>query len=180
MTILIDIDDTVWDLITPWVNEMNRLYGTSVDASDIKDWDLSKVFSTVSYEQRIYPLTQEYFWDSVHPYTDAVMYINQLVEDGHEIYFVTSTHYKNIEYKVKKLDKLFPFIFYDRLIVAKNKHMIMGDVLIDDYIANLDKNRRYNILFNSAYSRNIDFTKDGWFTKCANWKEVYDFIKKIS
>ena len=180
MTILIDIDDTVWDLLTPWVTELNRLYKTNVNISDIKEWDLSKAFSMLSSDQIRYPLLQKYFWDLVHPYTDAIIYINKLVEDGHDIYFVTSTHYKNIEYKISKLEGLFSFNFYDKFIVAKNKHMIMGDILIDDYINNLDKNRRYNILFGNVYNKDKDYSEYNWIIRCTNWKEVYDFIEKIS
>lgn len=44
---------------------------------------------------------------------------------------------------------------YKNLIIAYNKGMIIGDVLIDDYINNLSSFRGKRILLNKSYNNNV-------------------------
>ena len=44
LTILVDMDDTLEDLCTHWVQYLNEKYGTVVTTDDIKDWHIAKCF----------------------------------------------------------------------------------------------------------------------------------------
>ena len=46
LTILIDMDDTLEDLLGAWVSYLNTQYGTNVHKEDIRQWDISCLLYT--------------------------------------------------------------------------------------------------------------------------------------
>lgn len=50
ITLLVDMDDTIEDLLPAWVDWINRSYGTSVDSNDITGWDVKEFFPSLSRE----------------------------------------------------------------------------------------------------------------------------------
>lgn len=76
--ILIDMDDTLEDLLESWVAELNKMYGTNVNHEDIDDWDIGLFFPTLTRFQIFEPLFTCDFWDSVKPKEDAVKYVKSL------------------------------------------------------------------------------------------------------
>ena len=51
LTILVDMDDTIADLLGAWVEMLNRRYGTQVSPEDISSWDIAKSFPSLTREQ---------------------------------------------------------------------------------------------------------------------------------
>ena len=174
MIILIDCDDTIWNLCDAWVKWLNSHYGTSVDIKDINEWDMKKSFPELT-ELEIYDcLKNEMFWLTVKPKQDALQYVPLIEELGHTIYFVTSTNPHNVLFKARMLADWFPKIPHDRLIITYHKELIKGDFLIDDYIENF-KGNRCGILFDANHNQNIEI--DGREIKrFDNWKDIYDYI----
>lgn len=157
MTILVDCDDVIFNLLPNWVNYLNKKYDLFVDPTEIKNWDLSLAFPTLSNEQICEPLSLESFWDNVKPIPGAIESLEYLHSKGHTIYIVTATHYGTIYNKMTKMIlKYMPEWFdYKNLIIAYNKGMIIGDVLIDDYVNNLSSFRGKRILLNKSYNNNV-------------------------
>ena len=56
LTILIDMDDTLEDLLGAWVSYLNTQYGTNVHKEDIRQWDISVAFPSLSKTQVYEPI----------------------------------------------------------------------------------------------------------------------------
>lgn len=177
MRILVDCDDTIWDLLDAWLDFLNKKYDKKVRAEDVLYWDMSLAYPDLEKQQIYEPLTDESLWKSVKPKFDAIKYIALLCQEGHEIYFVTATDYRNIQFKVKLLETYFPDVPICNLIITHHKNLIKGDILIDDYINNF-KERDCGILFTAPYNKEIDVRNYG-LHRCDNWEEIYNYINKI-
>ncbi len=51
MTILVDADGVLENLSEAWVEYLNDRYGTSVKYDEVRDWDMTKAFPSLSREQ---------------------------------------------------------------------------------------------------------------------------------
>lgn len=77
LTILVDMDDTLINLCEEWVNILNNKYSTNTALVDIKEWDITKAFPTLSVEEIFSPLNSEELWDLVRPIDGAVKYLKK-------------------------------------------------------------------------------------------------------
>lgn len=178
MTILVDLDDTMVDLLGPWTANLNKKYFLNVKKDDVGEWDMRAAYPTLQEEQIYTPLLEEELWATVKPIDGAVEYIQKLMQQGHEIVVVTATHYDNVGMKMKNvLLKYFPFIPYENVIVAARKQRISGDILIDDGYHNLIGGKYQGILFDAPYNRNFLCRKYG-VRRARSWREVYQIINE--
>ena len=180
LKILVDMDDTITWLLPVWVDYLNNKYSLGVEWSKIKEWDMSLAFPGLTHSQIYEPLATEEIWDFVNPRNDSVWALNKLFTHGHDIYIVTATDYRNIKPKFEKvINKYFPFIRWDNVIVAKNKQMINGDVLIDDAPHNLEGGNYFKILIDTPYNRNYS-TKGTDIVRAKSWSQIYSIIMRMS
>ena len=179
MTILVDMDDVIENLLDAWIKFLNDKYGLSVKGSDVKEWDMRLVYPTLTPDQLYEPLHLKSFWNSVEPKEKASEYIQKLILDGHEVYIVTATHYGTLKIKVECIiNRYFPSLPYKNIIVAYKKQMIIGDVLIDDYPPNLIGGQYLGILFDAPYNRSFP-NKEHGITRVSSWEEIYEVISNL-
>lgn len=180
MTILVDLDETVWDLLDVWTKKLRDRFDVEVYPENVTEWDMSRIYPTLTAEQIYAPLTEEDTWKTVKPFDDAIIYLQILKEEGNAIFFLTTSRPKTLSMKIELLlKKYFPFISEDNVISASRKQMVWGDVLIDDNPRNLIGGMYRGILFTSPHNR--DFPESLYGLKRANnWSEVYDLCHKIS
>lgn len=177
LTILIDMDDTIEDLLECWVNELNRVYGTNVKYDEVFAWDMSKVFPTLTKTEIYAPLHNSNFWSKIHPLPGSVEYVKRLIDDGHNVYIVTTSHYTDIKNKIENvLAKHFPFISWKNVIITSRKQLINGDILIDDGVHNLEGGKYIKFLMDAPHNRSYDAEKNGML-RVYDWKEIYKIIK---
>lgn len=181
MKILIDMDDVLVHLLKAWIKYLNKQHDLQVKIEDITDWKIAKFFPELSEEEVFAPLTIDAFWKTVDIDVQSLLYTKKLHDEGHELYVVTATDYRNIKAKVDYILKPhFPFISPDHIIFAYDKHMIQGDVLIDDYIKNIVGGNYTGILFSAAHNRGVDLTGFANIYRARDWKEVYEIIQKLN
>lgn len=72
MIIGLDFDGTINNMLDTWVECLNKKYETRVKVSDITNWELAKVFPTLSKSELFEPLNTPEFWRSVTIKPDAV------------------------------------------------------------------------------------------------------------
>lgn len=89
LTVLIDMDDTIEDLVGAWVKYLNTKYGTSVDPDDINDWNMRNFFPDITPQQLFGVLEDETLWRMVKPKPYAVEYVKKIIDDGHDVFIVT-------------------------------------------------------------------------------------------
>lgn len=179
--ILIDLDDTLIDLLGSWIYYLNNKYQLNVEFSSIKSWDLSTYFPTLTDDQIYGALEDPVFWDKVKPLPGAVHYVRKLKEAGYRMYICTYSHYKTLAPKLDRVVfKYFKDIFTQRdIIVIGEKNLVKGHILIDDAVHNLVKGTYRKIL--RTMPHNIDFdAENAGMVRCRSWKDIYYAVLQIT
>lgn len=178
MKILVDVDDTIGDLLSAWLDFLNNKYGTNIHNDEITEWDITKFFPSLTREQIYEPLHTDEFWKTVKPKPGAAKYMKLLLDAGFEIYLCTSTDYRNIRAKFEFfIKKYFPFIKWDDVIVTHKKQMIKADYLIDDGVHNLEGGEFTKLLVSSPHNRAYNAEANGMI-RVNNWHEIYRLLKQ--
>lgn len=177
-TILIDLDDTLEDLLGCWVQKLNEEHNLNVNPKDINDWDIGQFFPTLTRYQVFEPLFNGDFWDSVKPKENAVKYVKKLKDDGYRIFICTNTNYKHLKDKMEKvLFKYFDFLSWNDVIVTTNKQIIDADFLVDDGVHNLVGGKYKKLLMTAPHNEKYDANKNDMI-RVNSWEEVYNVIAK--
>ena len=176
MTILVDMDDTIEQLLKALVNRANERFHRSVSVEDVTDWSIVCAFPGIEKKQILDFMREPDFWKDVEPVPGAAEALKHFMDEGHQVYIVTATESEHVNEKMKGvLYKYFPFISWDHVIVTSRKQMIRGDILIDDGIHNLEGGEYRKILFTAPYNRNYDAETNGMI-RVHNWNEIVEII----
>lgn len=176
LTVLVDMDDTLENLCETWVEYLNERHGTNIHIDDVKEWDMTKAFPTLSKTELFAPLYEEELWKRVKPLPDSVEYVKRLLDDGHKVIVVTASHQDTVAYKLNNvLFKYFPYLTNRDVIVASQKQLIYGDILIDDAPHNLEGGNYYGILVTAPHNQAYDAEAHG-FVRANTWKEIYSIV----
>lgn len=178
MTIITDMDDVLVNLLAAWVRKLNERYGTNVKHKDVKQWDMHIAFPTLTDKQLFGILNEEEFWDEVSPFYDAVAYLKMLIDEGHKVVVATASHYRTIRPKLEKA--LFPYFTYlgwKDIIMISDKHLLKGDVMIDDNPDNLKDFEGIKILQNAPYNQNASIKEYDF--RVSNFEEAYQIIQEL-
>lgn len=177
MKLLIDLDDVLNNLCEVWIEYLNKKFNYNVKLTDVKDWNLKTVYTSLTDEQISNTLLDISLYDNVKIRDDALHYLPLLAENN-EIWIVTNTPQEVSEYKFSKmLYHTFPFIEKENIILTDKKYQISGDILIDDYIYNLERGEYKKFLFTQPHNQDIELPED--IVRVNNWKEIYNLIGEI-
>ena len=180
LVVLIDMDDTITDLLGAWVEMLNIRHGTSVNPADVRQWDIAKSFPTLTSEQVFAPLLCDDLWYYVHPKDGAVETVERIMQDGHKVYIVTTSSYETLREKMDTvLFHYFPFLSWENVIITATEQIINGDVLIDDGVHNLAGGKYEKILVDAPHNRNINAESYG-MVRVKSWDEIYKEICRIA
>ena len=179
MTILVDMDDTIEQLVKAWVNRVNEKYDRHVAPEDVRDWNMALPFPGLSREQ-VYSVPDEPgFWSTVEPMPGAAEALKHFMDEGHEVYIVTATNRESAKEKMNDLlFRYFPFLSWNQVIITGRKQLIRGDVLIDDGIHNLVGGDYKKLLFTASHNLSYDAEANG-MTRVSTWAEVIDIIDRM-
>lgn len=177
--VLVDLDDTLTWFVPEWLKWLNNKYGCHVQYEDVREWDFSYLYPTLTAKQMHEPLGLPEFWKSVKIREDAKLYLKELYDCGFEIFLCTATYYKDIAMKYDIIIKEhFPFIDWSHVIVTKDKHMIKGDYLIDDYENNLIDGDYDKILLTVPRNKSFNAESHG-IKRCSDWSEIKEYIMNV-
>lgn len=175
LIILCDVDEVVNNLVEKILIPYNKKYDDTLQLEDITGYYI-KPFLKPECSNIFSEFCTDDFLDSldIQPYAQEV--ICKLMEK-HEFYFVTSTYPKHIAAKDKWLSRMFPGYTEKNLVVCKNKHLIHGDVLIDDSNENFSNSIRFGLIFDKPWNKDINSNTN--IKRVKNWKEIEEFIKSL-
>lgn len=156
--IWIDQDSTIYDLSSVWYAEHNKEYPEhNLCIQDVTGWDTAEVCKRNNCSADIY----SYFnlpsvWSDGKVIEGATKVINGWHNYNIADLGVTTTaaNAMSIPYKVEWLLHHFPYI-KDIMVNYKThvKHLLRGDILIDDGIHNLTQWQGIGILFNQPWNQ---------------------------
>jgi 5'-nucleotidase len=155
LTILCDIDGVVGCLLEEWLRLYNEDSGDNLSPQDIKTWGVHE-FVKPGWEERIYDyLWMDHLYDYVLPFPKAIQSIYELRDWGNTVIFVTSglqpakinwlRRYNLIDHDLWRSDP--------NWVIATNKSIFKGDIMIDDYPKNLEKFEGDGYLMDAPYNQ---------------------------
>jgi len=183
MVLGFDLDGVVVDSPQQVVNYVNERLGLNLCMNDFKTYSMEDALPD-QYRWIISAAFKDCeMWRKVKLIDGAYKTIKKLYEEGHEIWFVTSSLPSNLRKKINHLARNLDFLPKDYVwlhtINTQNKQIIKVDILVDDGLFNLTGNRDYfSICFDMPYNQANDSEIDNFY-RAHNWDEVYSFIKLI-
>ena len=170
MIIGIDIDDTILNLLDPWILAYNQDYADNLKREDVTDWQFDQfVKDEAKFDIYDYINHAEIF-ENAKPIKWAVEVINYLKSLGHRIIFITANNPDNI--KQWWLGEYGFWNGQENFVLAYDKSLITTDFLIDDRYENVRDCQGVGILFNQCHNQKYD-----WGLRANNWKEVLYIIE---
>ena len=191
MVIGIDLDNIVVNTTETVLNYLAERGAPKRTLEDIKDYWLEKSFPPEYALLVKEAFESKYMWKQIQLIDGAYEYIKKLYEDGHEIWFVTSSLPENLDKKIKHLTRNLDFFPDDYIwrhtINIHKKQLLKLDVLVDDCYDNLVGSRDYwSICYKYPWNYE-DCDKDNRMNMdfegviyANNWEEIYrliDFLK---
>lgn len=176
--VLLDVDGVIANFVDAFLTVTNSLLGTAFVHDDVTDWDIGKsLHLTPSTEARVYgECAAEGFARLLKPYPDAIEGVRALT-DVAEIYFVTSPLEGSPTWTHDREWWLNHYLGYprSRVIHAKSKHLVSGDVFVDDNDKNVHAWAKcnptdYAVLWPQPYNR-----ADRGF----RWAQLVDLAREI-
>lgn len=194
MRIALDYDGVISDLHRTWMEMYNTrccLSGSEcVSISDVKEWSIHKTMNRMDKSEVYGMLDHPGIFYFSKPLPGLFSAIQQLVDDGHDIYIITSApqktaFYEKVTWVKDNLDIMFSEDkrLSDRMFAVSKgtlKHLILHDfdVIVDDYPVNMNKaNGSFRILMDAPYNRSEEY--EGMYDRRAkSWQEIVTVIKK--
>jgi len=167
LTILVDVDDVVADLVPEWLSRYNFTYRDFVKPSDITTWEISDFAKQCSSDEFYEYLHDPELYRYVQPVSGAKDGIRAIRDRGHEVIFATSCCHIQMSPKfqwmirhgfLKDRDE-------DHFIPIRKKHLLIADALIDDGVHNLEKVDGIKVVFDRPWNRSYtqyDYRMTGW------------------
>ena len=173
MKILFDCDGVLNNFQEHLLNILNKKHETNYTVEDITYYD----WIPDTFDDCWVPIEEKSFWDTITVNREAIDTIESLVKEGHTVYLATASHFTPIlGYKITKILSYFDnnLVGERNVIVGKDKSMIMGDLLVDDFSVNLEKFKGRTICFSQPWNKDYDKT-----IRTNNWKEIKSIIQNI-
>lgn len=177
LRILCDWDDVLNTLMDDVLSLYEKRYGETIEKEALKSFDITECLAPEQSMRIISMFVDEELWRSVKVQSGAAKTLQQMIDDGHEVYIVTATDYRNVAWKMEWLQKNFPFFPIQNVVITSQKYLLSADYLIDDNLDNLRRGIYGRIVIDKPWNRNVH--EDIYdIQRATNLKEAYQIIKK--
>lgn len=177
-----DLDGVVVDSPQQVVNYVNERLGLNLCMNDFKTYSMEDA------------LPDQYKWIIDTAFKDSAMWkkvglidgayntLKKVWNEGHEIYFVTSSLPQNLKKKIGHLARSLDFFPKDfvwrHTINTQYKQILKLDIHVDDALFNLLGDREYvSICVDMPYNQTSEHIPN--FYRAYNWDDIYCKIKMI-
>ena len=151
LTILCDIDGVVNDLVEKVIAAYNKKYNDNINVNDITEYNVQQFLKPECKNVWMEFCTDELL-STLEPTQDSLEVITELM-GKHDFYFLSRTFPAHVKAKDQWLREKFPLYTDKMLITCANKHLVHGDILIDDYLDNLNENVKLNLIFDKPWNQ---------------------------
>eukprot|EP00924_Labyrinthula_sp_SR-Ha-C_P016704 augustus_masked-scaffold_6-processed-gene-12.38-mRNA-1 protein AED:0.22 eAED:0.24 QI:0/-1/0/1/-1/1/1/0/726 len=181
-TILIDMDNTLVDWDGGFIRRYAKKTGKPIEeVRDIvrerSEFEIEKNFAEKETEAVIEVIQEQGFYYELKPFEGAVEALKEMVDMGVDVRLVTSPHptcaAECAKEKYDWLEKYLGPSWIDRLVIARDKTYMYGDVLIDDKPKVSGKSKVIQwtqVVFHQNYNAGV--SGKARLSKWSEWKEV--------
>lgn len=185
LIILLDLDDVLNNQNELWIESLNSTYKLNVKYEDIKDWNISQFYPSLSNDELYSPVSNPGLVPRMSPQKDSIQFTKEWHNRGHTIMVTTSTSTENIDTKSHWLKKHYGWFTCGNLILTHKKQLIRGDILIDDGVHNLLPDKEIGIesiymklCFDRPWNRGFDCEAHG-IQRVADFAEIDKVVRTL-
>lgn len=176
MRFYIDMDGTIADLVTPWLEIFYQQTGRRIRYDEVVGFGFPGLFTQAERAEFFKIPCIWGVYKNLDPVDGAIGAIDFLSQAGHEIYFATRPFYHSpycCFEKYEWIENHFPGL-ENNIIFTKNKGLLdpANAVLIDDYEDNLKKFEGQKILFDQPWNRHVVD-----YHRARNWQDIVSLFK---
>lgn len=165
MRVLLDVDGVVSDILGGLKKDLQL----ETDLNKVKSWHFISHFTDSEKDLISKRMRSFDFWNGLPLVEGAKEGVSLLRKAGHEIVWVTATYTGCDRWGHARMDWLarhFDANFRD-IIMTHSKHLVQGDVFVDDKIEAVRAWGRFNpdglaFLSDYYYTKHIDYYKFSW------------------
>jgi 5'(3')-deoxyribonucleotidase len=174
MRIYLDMDGVLADLTSGWIPYLNEMSGKNLTVNEVDMWGIEKVYD-IPFSEARKPLHQPGFWEGLPAYPGVSEFVETLDNMGHEVYIATSPFPSSVCAWGKKMwvKEHLPFLAPSRVILIHDKHLLRGDMLVDDKPENLVAFQGHRMLFNQPWNQTLNTgIMESWFTRVTTYSDI--------
>jgi 5'(3')-deoxyribonucleotidase len=184
-TIIIDLDETVVDLVGPWLARYNADHGTTLTRADVTTYDFATCIPGNHRAQFFGYIREPGFFDALPPLPGAIAGVKRLIDQGHRIMVASmpsgpDSARAKLAWVRRHLGSL--GITDAQVILGADKSVIRGDIIIDDrpqYLRDGIANGMMVIATGAPWNAELRDDVDLWADMSdpeAAWSEITDYI----
>jgi 5'(3')-deoxyribonucleotidase len=179
MIIAIDFDETLFPTLEKVLEIYNKRHNESLMFSQITTHNFYECLDDSVADRLIDLFCDKEVYNNLQPFKGAARTVQNLINNGHEVYIATATDVRNLEWKEQLLKKYFPFLPKDNLIRIYNKKLLNVDVLIEDNLDTLTQTFAERVCFDKPWNQDTDkdFVYD--IKRIKTWGEITNIINDI-
>ncbi|MFC7441373.1 5' nucleotidase, NT5C type [Laceyella putida] len=185
MILGVDIDGTIKDTQRAAIEVHNRVLKRDVKQEEVKEFYLDKAYGLTPKEaSRLWRKLEEEIYSLGIPLQHASEVLNELVKQGHQVYFITARPgFPNIVQVTKAWLKKHGFPYTgDNLIMnsqdkARKAKELGVELFFEDapnHIENLVKHHVPTVIVDAVYNRKMP--KE--IKRITDWRQVYDLVEE--
>lgn len=175
--IFIDIDCTVNNYAELWCDKLNEKFKKNVRYEDITRYNIDAVFQ-ISVKA-VSSVIDEQFYNKLKVLSLVHKNLKKLIDDGYEVYFVTSTPPSEVQMKANWIKENFPYISPKNIIYAEDKSVFAGDFFIDDNTYHIVNSEcKHKLMFAQPWNEYCSLPINT--TRVYDWDQIYKEIKSIT
>ncbi|MBD1260345.1 5'(3')-deoxyribonucleotidase [Maribacter polysiphoniae] len=168
MTIFVDMDEVIADTFGAHIEIYNTEFNGNLTPEACKGSEVWKMVPKAHQESIRKHATRRGFFKNLNPIEGSKDILKELAEKYNVYIASAAMQFPNsLEEKSEWLDEHFPFIPWQNRILCGHKHILKGDVLIDDRSYNLEMFNGRSILYSSPHNA---YTNG--FERADTWEEI--------
>lgn len=181
MKIFIDMDHTLNKLYESYNLYYKKLFDIelNLERNDLTNYFLHEIIGTdIELEKlkKFKIFNTPGFWESIPIYENAANVMKKICQK-HDVFIVTAPWISNIKcYEEKRLwiEKHLPFFDVSKIIFTKYKHLLQGDIIIDDCPENIINSEcQWKIKMSYPYNKNAKGID------AVTWFDIEKYINNI-
>lgn len=172
MTLFVDMDEVIADTYKAHIDWYNKEFDENLTEAQCIGSEVWQCVPEERQESVRRHATLEGFFIDLKPIKDSQQILKELSQK-YEVYIASAAMQfpNSLIEKNDWLDEHFPFIHWKKRILCGDKHILLGDILIDDRTFNLEMFKGRSIMFTSPHNIHTN-----GFERADNWLLLADML----
>jgi 5'(3')-deoxyribonucleotidase len=175
----IDLDSTLNNLDTVWLEVYNKEYNDNLTVKDLTSWDIASIVKPECGQKMFDYLLEPGFFKNLGIQPNAYE-VTKWLSEQFDLYIVTAYHHKTCADKAEWVEKYLPHIPTRNIIFCNHKGLIKTNMLIDDgghNILDFSESNKFGtpILFDAPWNQHLGNN----FIRAKDWLEIREVIEEL-